>query len=154
MPCPYFSPERILESETWLVPPRFPLGSAYQGTCLVVASVPFVPALDHQERVCNFGYPTTSTAGCERFPSDAPADAVRFAWASQVGSRRKSDLVQIVYILEKEHTPAEHGVLDYSLKAASFRPNTCTDPVLAQALKFAEQGGRRLRGVALQGRNF
>jgi hypothetical protein len=55
------------------------------------------PEETEQREICNTGY---ARGRCDRFPTDAEADAVRFS------SNRDGTLV---YILEKDHAPVRHG---------------------------------------------
>lgn len=109
MACPFFVPLRRLDqgdhSGPWLNPPRLPLGEAYHGICQALATEPFEPPESAQRELCNCGY---ARGRCDRFPAGSQADAVRFS----VRRDRRARL-EIVYILEKNHSPAEHGVFEY-----------------------------------------
>ena len=100
MACPFFRPTRALE---WSAG-RVPLGAMFEGTC------------DNQgagePRLCNFGY---ARGLCAEFPGASTADAVRF---SVLGNA--DGIVKIVWILEKEHAPLEHGFLEYTKSSATF----------------------------------
>jgi hypothetical protein len=52
---------------------------------------------------CNFGY---ARGRCAEFPDSSTADAVRFSVAGNADG-----IVKIVWILEKDHAPVEHGFL-------------------------------------------
>jgi hypothetical protein len=93
--CPYFLPKEPLQETKWAVPPRAPLGALCAGECHAGDSPQ--PA-DHDR--CNFGY---ARGLCERFPADGGADAVRFA-AHPEG---------VLYVLERDHAPLEHGILRF-----------------------------------------
>jgi len=54
--------------------------------------------------MCNVGY---VRGRCLHFPQDAKADAARFSFAHKPP--------QLVYILEKDHAPLEHGLVDVSV---------------------------------------
>jgi hypothetical protein len=98
--CPYFFPDRPLAETSWFRPPRAPLGLLHGGEC----HAPEGPAPGNHH-LCNFGY---ARGVCGRFPADAPFDAVRFAVIAQ-----ESNVTQLLYVLELNHTPAEHGRLTY-----------------------------------------
>jgi hypothetical protein len=91
MACPFFVPEAVTDV---FRAARAPLGRIYSGNCRARPD----PASPPQESIeyCNFGY---GRGRCSRFPADNPVDAVRF-------TRYKGD---IIYVLEKECTPVEHG---------------------------------------------
>jgi hypothetical protein len=92
MACPFFAPEAVTDT---LRAARTPLGNIFRGTC--EAGPEPTPTEDGLIERCNFGY---GRGECPRFPEDAFADAVRFA-------RYKGD---IVYVLEKDYVPVEHGL--------------------------------------------
>jgi hypothetical protein len=101
MACPFFAPEAVTDR---LRVARAPLGGIYTGVC-EAGPQPAVPQDDVIE-CCNFGY---GRGECPRFPAGAFADAVRF-------TRYKSELI---YVLEKDHTPVEHG------RVSHLDPATC-----------------------------
>ena len=110
MACPYFYPEAKTDNSAFAIPPRLPLGDAHTGQCRAQA-VPFSAEEPALGRMCNTGY---GRGSCERFPSDAPVDAVRFNIA-QEGST-----IRIQYVLEKDCWPAGHGILEYLEADARF----------------------------------
>ena len=106
MACPYFLPQAELETGPWTHEPRWPLGAAFAGVCRARPDEFHQPPESHQEELCNCGY---ARGVCDRFPQDAPADAVRFSvTADEPGPFR------IVYILEKDHAPVEFDTLEFS----------------------------------------
>jgi hypothetical protein len=112
--CPYFIPERRMEDRTWIRPPRMPLGALYAGRCAASAEEP-PPA--RQRELCNHGY---ARGACSCFPPEARADAVRFSFTPEQRLR---------YVLERDHAPVEHGVID---------PASAPAPLNAQARAFLE----------------
>ncbi len=80
-----------------------------------------------QREVCNCGY---ARGLCAHFPNDANADAVRF---SIVGER-------LIYILEKDHAPLEHG----EVGAGETR-----EPLASLAWAFRLSYGRAASGRAV-----
>jgi len=99
MACPYFRPSRRLDSGGWDPPPRLPLGDAWAGAC--TAGCPWEPPESIQREFCNTGY---ARGRCDHFPESEAADAVRFSImpASQ----------RLIYILERDHAPIEHGEIN------------------------------------------
>ena len=109
--CPFFMPVDRLGDELWILPPRLPLNDAHRGVCRA-ASEPFEPPERSQRELCNCGY---ARGLCERFPESA-VDAVRFSIASE-----NEGIVQVVYVMEREHSPEAHGVLEYSVVESNWR---------------------------------
>ena len=122
MACPFFLPVRRLGSEGWNPAPRLPLGDAYGGSCQAHAATPFEPAEEIQRDLCNCGY---ARRRCSHFPDNGAADAVRFSVLGDQDGR-----ITLVYILEKDHSPMEHGLMDYATGAR--------EPLASQARAFVE----------------
>ncbi len=116
MACPFFKPLRPLDSGGWTPAPRLPLGGAWAGECTVNGTCE--PPEHLQRDVCNSGY---ARGRCDRFPSAALADAVRFSITADG---------RLIYILEKDHAPIEHGEID-----AARDPR---EPLATQARAFAQ----------------
>ena len=100
MPCPFFEPALDPPPEPWQQRwthrPRLPLGDCYSGLCH--AAEP--RAVTGPERdLCNHGY---ARGRCAYFPESCQADAVRFSMVSE-------DPPRLIYILEKDYAPLEHG---------------------------------------------
>ena len=136
MPCPYFYPVARLEEDLWAVPPRLPLGDAYRGECRA-AGVAQQPDDASIRGACNSGY---ARGKCDRFPEEAPADAVRFNVASD-----DDDGIRVQFILEKACWPLDHGELRYSVREGSFEPNAMDEILGRQAAAFVESYLRRAR---------
>jgi hypothetical protein len=120
MACPFFRPLRPLDSGGWTPAPRLPLGGAWAGEC--VSQGAWEPPDAVLRDICNSGY---ARGRCDRFPSAAPADAVRFSMTADG---------RLIYILEKEHAPIEHGDMD-----AARDPR---EPLASQARAFMESARR------------
>lgn len=86
------------------------------GECHAAGSVATVPLEPLQRELCNSGY---ARGLCSRFPSAAAADAVRFSPLPEG---------RLLYILEKDHAPLEHGEID-----AATDPR---EPLATQARAF------------------
>ena len=104
--CPFFMPSRRLEHAGWVPSPRLPLGDPWGGTCHVLENDIVEPAEQQQREVCNCGY---ARGRCERFPGGKAPDATRFSVTSDTGG-----VIRMVYVIEKDHAPASHGVLEFS----------------------------------------
>jgi hypothetical protein len=125
--CPFFLPVRRLGSGGWNPAPRLPLGDAYGGSCQAPASGPFEPSEGVQRELCNCGY---ARRRCAHFPDNGAVDAVRFSVTTNQDGR-----VTLVYILEKDHAPLEHGPLDPAHEAR--------EPLASQARAFVESYQRQ-----------
>lgn len=116
-------PVERLESMEWIHAPRLPLGDAYRGACHSQPADPFNPTESDQRDLCNCGY---ARERCSRLPADAP-DAVRFSVIGDTGGR-----VRIIWVIEKDHSPLEFGMLEY----ADGRLSPTTPLLTAQATAF------------------
>lgn len=104
MPCPFFEPAGLLPEKAWTHRPRLPLGEAYAGFCRAPGASEAASEA-HQRELCNHGY---ARGVCDHFPSSCRADAVRFSVTCE-------EPLRLVYILEKDYAPLEHGEADASL---------------------------------------
>lgn len=105
---------------------RSPLGAIFEGECERGGTA--------GTRLCNFGY---ARGLCAEFPEASAADAVRFSVSGNAGG-----IVKIVWILEKDHAPVEHGFLEYAESTGVFE----VEPVgvlAIQARVFIENYLRR-----------
>jgi hypothetical protein len=98
MACPYFYPLTRSQSAA---PARTPLGDLYDGQC---QAAPAAPA--HES--CNFGY---GRAACEHFPADSQGDAIRFTVMDG----------KLIYIVERNYTPIQHGAVEGALLSSAIR---------------------------------
>ena len=119
MACPFFMPVEKLENGAWLHPGRLPLGCGWSGHCTAPGHDGETLSRQVLEEFCNLGY----AAGCSRLPRDRAWDAVRFAVAaerepaqpgkSMANERAPGRIVQLQYVCERQHQPAEHGKLEF-----------------------------------------
>jgi hypothetical protein len=116
MACPFFKPLRRLDSGGWTPAPRLPLGDAWGGVCTVAGVGE--PGEAMQREVCNCGY---ARGRCEHFAGEGGADAVRFSMGEDG---------RLIYILEKDHSPVEHGEIDCAIDLR--------EPLASQARAFVE----------------
>ena len=138
MACPYFLPSRRLEIAGWIRSPRLPLGDPFGGACHAQPSDIVEPPEARQRELCNCGY---ARGRCDRFPSDSPGDAVRF---SITGDTRTT--LSVVYVVEKDHAPAEHGTLEYAIADARLEGPPIGEILAQQARAFLESYlGRQAR---------
>jgi len=100
MACPFFYPVARFETNPWSIPPRLPLGDAFSGECRAPENS-VQPDEARMREVCN---PGLGQHGCEQFPKNSAADAIRFHVAQDAG-----ELIHIQYVFEKDCWPTEHG---------------------------------------------
>jgi hypothetical protein len=131
MACPFFKPLRRLDAGGWEPAPRLPLGGAWGGECTAEKAGPSEhaePSEAFQRELCNSGY-----AGglCDRYAPGSRADAVRFSLSAEG---------RVIYILEKDYAPVEHGEIDPERDSR--------EPLASQARAFLEtlkDGGHGVR---------
>lgn len=132
MACPFFLPTERLDESAWPQPPRLPLGDPYRGICQAPPS-PTSGEMPLNE-LCNGGY---ARGRCPHFPAAAPADAHRFSVSSDDNS-----LIRICYVVERDHFPSGHGVLEYSA-GGTLRSGPDDPLLLQQAHSFLQSYLRR-----------
>jgi hypothetical protein len=108
--CPFFLPLEVVTDELWPHRRRLPLGDGYAGQCAADAANYAIPTHEELRQCCNLGYATA----CPRLPAERVADAVRFI------ARSVENTVQVRYVLERAHAPAETGTLVYDALTGSF----------------------------------
>jgi hypothetical protein len=109
--CPYFMPTRKADNGVWLHPSRLPLGCGWEGYCTAPGYDGVIPEAERLQQECSLGY----SSSCPRLPADRAWDAIRF-----VVARENESLIQLVYVCEKNHLPAEHGNLEYRVQDAQW----------------------------------
>jgi hypothetical protein len=138
--CPFFAPSRRLEISGWVRPPRLPLGDPFGGACHAQPADVIEPPEARQRELCNCGY---ARGRCDRFPGDGAPDAVRFSVIDETPAR-----LLVVYVLEKDHAPAEFGTLEYAVDDARLDGPRISDILVLQARAFLESYLRRQAGSA------
>jgi len=110
--CPFFLPIHKLENGTWLHAGRLPLGCGWSGQCGSPGHEGEVPSPEELREFCNLGY----AKGCARLPQERPWDSVRFAvrTVSGEGNDVVAGYIQVRYVCERDHLPAEHGLLTFN----------------------------------------
>lgn len=112
MACPFFFPAEKSQTVAWAFPSRLPLGSGFCGSCRANGQES-TPSDGEIRDFCNLGY----AAGCSRFPEERRADCLRFVVADDDASAGR---IVLAYIYEREHTPVEHGRLEYDCASQSW----------------------------------
>jgi hypothetical protein len=129
--CPFFMPSRRLEHVGWVIPPRLPLGDPWGGTCHADADNIAEPLETQQRELCNCGY---ARGRCERFPGGGGApDATRFSITGDTGA-----VIRLVYIVEKDHAPVAHGVLEFASEDGFAEAAGVSNLLTTQARAFVE----------------
>jgi hypothetical protein len=118
--CPFFLPIEKLANGAWLHAGRLPLGCGWGGQCTAPGHEGESPSHEELREFCNLGY----AEGCGKLPRERAWDSVRFA-ARTVGSdgNRAGGRIQIRYVCERGHRPAEHGMLEFDAAEAQ-----CVEP--------------------------
>ncbi len=110
MACPFFMPERRLESD-WPFPQRLPLGAGWSGVCTAPGHDGTQPGDNELKSGCNLGY----AKNCSRLPADRHADAVRFALGEE-----SDGILRVRFACERQYLPAAHGELSYQRATATW----------------------------------
>jgi hypothetical protein len=126
MPCPCFLPEQPMPRDTAPRPARAPLADVFSGQCSAGAAVDTATVIEN----CNFGY---ARGRCAAFPADAAWDALRYSAPRDAFD----DLVQIVWVAERNYSPVEHGRAHYSRARRELVDPPQDAVVHRQALAFA-----------------
>ena len=115
MACPFFMPVEKLENGAWAHPSRLPLGGGWSGHCTASGHEAETPSVAELQDFCNLGY----SAACPRLPQERPWDAIRFAvtgkrdQSARNGSDTRAPQIQLRYVCERAHCPADHGLLTF-----------------------------------------
>jgi hypothetical protein len=119
--CPFFMPIERIENGTWPHPARLPLGGGWSGHCTAPGHEGETPGQEELE-FCNLGY----AEGCARLPRERAWDAIRFALIAPAEPGKQNAksatlrIIQLRYVCERRHRPAEHGSLAFDAAAAQW----------------------------------
>ena len=112
-----------------------PLGDAWAGVCRADPERPWRPDEAMLRPLCNLGY---ARGNCARFPAQDGPDAVRFAVTQDDGS-----CVRIYLVIERDHCPFSHGLLEYSRELGAFFNPPADQIIERQARAYVESYLRR-----------
>lgn len=112
-----------------------PLGDAWAGVCRSVPESPSDPDASSVRPLCNLGY---ARGKCPRFPAGDGPDAVRFSIAAD-----QNGALRISYVVERDHHPFAHGLLDYYTQSGAFAERPAGEILERQAQAYAESYTRR-----------
>jgi len=115
MACPFFMPVEKLENGAWLHAGRLPLGCGWDGHCTAPGHEGEAPSQKELWEFCNLGY----AEGCGRLPPERAWDSVRFAARTvcREGKNGTGGRIQVRYVCERGHRPAEDGTLEFDAAA-------------------------------------
>jgi hypothetical protein len=131
MSCPYFRPVERRAGNWGPRETMMPLGGVWTGSCSARPGESWTPDEIRLRRLCNLGY---ARNGCDRFPQESGADAVRFTILGD-----DAITLRVYYVVERDHHPAAHGPLDYRMAEGRFEPAVDVgEIVLCQALAYVE----------------
>jgi hypothetical protein len=114
--CPFFMPVERLENGTWLHAGRLPLGCGWSGQCTAPGHEGETPAHEELRDFCNLGY----AEGCGRLPRERAWDSVRFAARTVSDGNGDRACIQVRYVCERGHRPADHGMLVFDAAEARW----------------------------------
>ncbi len=134
MACPFFMPLERLENGTWLHAGRLPLGCGWSGQCTAPGHEGETPAPEDLREFCNLGY----AEGCGRLPRERMWDSVRFAAKTVSGGNVGRASIQVRYVCERGHRPAEHGMLQFDPAEARWLERHRDERVQRMAECFLE----------------
>ncbi|HWY22210.1 MAG TPA: hypothetical protein VNX26_13375 [Candidatus Acidoferrum sp.] len=109
MACPFFLPTEKLVNATWLHAGRLPLGCGWNGQCTAPGHEGEIPSSEELREFCNLGY----AEDCGRLPRERVWDSVRFGARVVSEGNGTHGCIQVRYVCERGHRPAEHGVLAF-----------------------------------------
>src|SRR5277367_2258883 len=100
-------PVERLQNGIWLHAGRLPLGCGWSGQCSAPGHEGEAPSQEELRDFCNLGY----AEGCGRLPRERLWDSVRFAARTVSEENGDRAHIQVRYVCERAHRPAEHGML-------------------------------------------
>jgi hypothetical protein len=135
MSCPYFDPVAPRDHGVHAESATLPLGDEWAGMCRVEPGQACEPDQANLRMLCNIGY---ARGACNRFPATDGPDAARFTLLADNGTT-----LRLYYVLERDHQPHAHGVLEYSIDRNAFSPTPLGQWTPRQAVAYAKSYLRR-----------
>ena len=144
MACPFFLPIEKLENGDWLHAGRLPLGGGWSGQCTAPGHEVEVPSPERLRDSCNLGY----AESCPRLPPGRDWDSVRFAarTISAEGNDPHRGYIRLVYVCERAHRPAEHGMLMFDTAGKQWKERHRDHRVQRMAECFVETYVEKRKG--------
>lgn len=134
MACPFFMPVERLPNGAWLHAKRLPLGCGWSGQCTAPGHEGETPSQEELQEFCNLGY----AERCGRLPRERVWDSVRFTARTVSGENGTGGRIQLRYVCERGHRPAEHGMLQFDPAQARWEPSHRDSRVQRMAECFLE----------------
>ena len=132
MPCPYFEPKTVAESQQ--VAGRVPLIDEYDGLCRATAVPRAVPS-ELRFRHCNHGY---ARGSCGDYPETEGCSCNRYQVTEERGS-----FLQVVWVEETNYAPVRWRSVRYVSENESLDPDPGDSCARAQLLAFCRSYRRR-----------
>jgi hypothetical protein len=146
--CPFFMPLEKLEDGSWLHPSRLPLGCGWRGYCTAPGHDGEAPGPEELHDFCNLGY----AEQCPRIPRERLWDSVRFGARISVAENAGPQRVQVRYVCERQHLPADYGFLEFDPSRSCWTKAHPDSRVQRMAECFVtaylESGNRRVKAAA------
>jgi hypothetical protein len=102
-------PIEKFENGEWPHVARLPLGCGWSGHCAAPGHENEAPSQQELRDFCNLGY----AEKCSRFPQERIWDSVRFSARTVAsGGNGSGDRIEVRYVCERAHRPADHGFLE------------------------------------------
>jgi hypothetical protein len=134
-------PVERLESGIWLHAGRLPLGCGWSGHCTAPGHQGESPSQKELQGFCNLGY----AEGCGRLPRERVWDSVRFAARTVSDGNGGRTSIQLRYVCERGHRPAEHGLLKFDPAEAQWQQKHPDGRVQRMAECFVESYVEKLK---------
>jgi hypothetical protein len=135
MSCPYFDPVAPRAQGAHAENATLPLGDEWAGLCRADPDQACEPDQANLRMLCNLGY---ARGACHRFPVTDGPDAARFTLLAD-----NRTTLRLYYVLERDHQPHAHGVLEYSIEGKAFSPAPLGRWTPRQAVAYARSYLRR-----------
>lgn len=116
MACPFFLPMEKLVDGIFVHQGRLPLGCGWSGKCTAPGHEGENPTPEELREFCNLGY----AHACTRLPRERAWDSVRFGARSVAAENGTGRGIQIRFVCERDHRPAEHGMLAFDVMEARW----------------------------------
>lgn len=132
MPCPYFEPQKVAESQQFAA--RVPLIDEYDGLCRAGAIPHAVPSELRFSR-CNHGY---ARGLCVEYPETESLSCNRYHVTNEDRS-----FLQVIWVQEANYAPIRWQSIRYLPGSDSLEPEPADTCARAQLLAFCRSYRRR-----------
>lgn len=101
-----------------------------------------VPLQEELRNHCNLGY----AEGCARLPKERAWDSVRFGARTLNDGNSAGGCIQVRYVCERGHRPAQHGILEFVVAQSGWRERHSDNRVQRMAECFLESYIQKRKG--------